>query len=270
MCKACAKNDALITLLLEFLSIIIKSGIAPKRWKQAISLMLEKGSGPRTDKLRIINLIEADLQTAMKVRLQARRDVLKSNEKMSDHNYGGRKGHTIESPLLEKRCNIDCATLSGKKNVWLIADWKACFDRKSPEIGALACRSLGLEADVSKMLMQALAEMKFVLRMNNSTLQATHGDERLGGAKQGNMLSVTTCVAQSCATFKFLEGIHEGIIIRGPIQNENTQRLILACVDDEDAFSEGDQALQKMHHRQKKFTAFSKKFIALSSFFMST
>ena len=93
--------------------------------------------------------------------------MLKSNERMLDHNYGGRRNCTIESPLLEKRCNIDHATMNGKKNVWLIADWKACFDRQLPEIGALTCRSLGLEEDISKR-MNTIGEVKNIHMIKNS------------------------------------------------------------------------------------------------------
>ena len=81
----------------------------------------------------------------------------------------------------------------------------------------LACRSLGLEADVSKIFMQVLTNVKFVIRINNAALHATHGvQERLGGTGQGNLLSVSICVAQSHVMFKFLEGMHKGTIVRGP------------------------------------------------------
>ena len=109
----------------------------------------------------------------------------------------------------------------------------------------LTCRSLGLEADASKTFMQVLTNMKFAMRINNATLHATHGgQDRLGGTGQGNLLSVSICVAQSCVMFKFLEGTHEGIIIRGPVGEEEISRLILAYVDDEDAFTEGENALR--------------------------
>ena len=158
--------------------------------------MLEKRLGPRTCELRTINLIEADLQIVMKVCLQVRRGMLRANERVSECNYGARRWHSIVEPLLEKILNIDNSIINGKKNTWLIADWKACFDRQLPEIGALTCRSLGLEVDMSKMLIQVLSQMKFVLKTSNATLQATHDDnEILGGTGQGSMLSATICVA---------------------------------------------------------------------------
>ena len=66
MHKIWEKDEMLLKLLNNCLNVIIKTGLSPERWKLAISLMLEKGSGPRIDKLRIVNLIEADLQITMK------------------------------------------------------------------------------------------------------------------------------------------------------------------------------------------------------------
>ena len=69
----------------------------------------------RIDKLRIINLIEADLQIIMKACLQIRRDALKSSDRASEFNYGARRGHDIDAPLLEKRLNVDNSMINGKK-----------------------------------------------------------------------------------------------------------------------------------------------------------
>ena len=99
-----------------------------------------------------------------------------------------------------------------------------------------------LEADAAKTLMQALSQMSFVIIINNNTLHARYEKkERLRGAGIGNLLLVSICIAQSCVKFKFLEGTHQGVIIRGPIENEDVVRLVLACVDDDNAFLESSK-----------------------------
>ena len=55
--------------------------------------------------------------------------MLSANDRVSEHNYGARRDYAIDDTLLEKRLNIDNSMINGKKNVWLIADWKAFFDR---------------------------------------------------------------------------------------------------------------------------------------------
>ena len=89
-----------------------------------------------------------------------------------------------------------------------------------------------------------LSQIKFLIKISNTTLHATHGDdERIGGTGQGSLLCVLIFVVQSCATFKFLEGMHQGIVLCGMIGNDALKRLILAYVDDFDVFSEGENAL---------------------------
>ena len=81
------------------------------------------------------------------------------------------------------------------------------------------------------------------------TLQAVYGgNNRLRGTIQGNMLLASIYLSQSCVTFKFLEGMHQGIVLQGPIRNDNLKTFALAHVDDEDAFSEGQHALENMQN----------------------
>jgi hypothetical protein len=48
------------------MSIPLAEGFCPKRWRQAIDIMLEKIPGfPRINKLRIIQLLEADLNQVL-------------------------------------------------------------------------------------------------------------------------------------------------------------------------------------------------------------
>jgi hypothetical protein len=49
------------------MSIPLAEGVCPERWRQAIDIMLEKIPGvPRINKLRIIQLLEADLNQVLR------------------------------------------------------------------------------------------------------------------------------------------------------------------------------------------------------------
>jgi hypothetical protein len=66
--KACteASDDGLADIQVEvhaaMMTVPLDTGFCPERWKQAVGVMFEKGPGiPRSDKLIIIQLLEADL-----------------------------------------------------------------------------------------------------------------------------------------------------------------------------------------------------------------
>ena len=80
---------------------------------------VRKRIGPKNR--QTINLIEADLQIVIKVCLKIRRDVLNTNDRVSEHNCGAGIGHAIEDLLLEKTLNADNSIINGKKKSWLIA-----------------------------------------------------------------------------------------------------------------------------------------------------
>jgi hypothetical protein len=66
--KACAENmddgltDAMCSVHAAMMSIPLAAGFCPERWKHVIDVMVEKITGVvKTNKLRIIQLLEADL-----------------------------------------------------------------------------------------------------------------------------------------------------------------------------------------------------------------
>ena len=73
--------------------------------------MLEKLKGPRLKKLRMLEMIEADLQLVMRMCLGSTRmnERFESDERVSKYNHGSRKGCYIEKALLEKRFIFDHA-----------------------------------------------------------------------------------------------------------------------------------------------------------------
>ena len=61
--------DRIIYILITYYNILIKNGYYPKRWLKILDAMLSKEKGIVIGKLRIITLIEADLQFTMRIYL---------------------------------------------------------------------------------------------------------------------------------------------------------------------------------------------------------
>ena len=78
--------------------------------------MIGKGKGMVLGKLRIITLIEADLQYLMRIFLGDEiEEMIETDSRFSRANCGSRKNYSIESALLEKRLILDNSVLSGKR-----------------------------------------------------------------------------------------------------------------------------------------------------------
>ena len=66
--------------------------------------MIEKRKGTRKNKLRIRDMIEADMQLIMRGLLaEIMNDKVEEDKRLSKHDHGSRRGHSIETTLLEKR-----------------------------------------------------------------------------------------------------------------------------------------------------------------------
>jgi hypothetical protein len=72
--KSCVEgsDDCLADIKVEvnaaMMMVLLDAGFLPERWKQEVDVMLEKVPGiPRSDKLRIIQLLEADLNQVLRI-----------------------------------------------------------------------------------------------------------------------------------------------------------------------------------------------------------
>ena len=88
-CKCALECERMIEVLIKFYNIVIKHNHYPKRWLKAVDVMIEKGKGPRIDKLRTLEMIEADLQLAMRIFLGTRmNERIENDARVSKHNHG--------------------------------------------------------------------------------------------------------------------------------------------------------------------------------------
>ena len=91
--------------------------------------MIGKGKGLVLGKLRIITLIEANLQFIMRIFLgDDIEEMIEDDNRFSKANYGSRKNYSIESALLEKRLIFDSIILTCKLTIYNLTDLKSCYD----------------------------------------------------------------------------------------------------------------------------------------------
>ena len=101
--KLVVDNEEFMDMLIMFYNLAIAKGIVLNRWRYVLDTMLDKGKGLVLGKLRIIELIEGDLQLIIRMYAGLRNNVnIKKDSRLSNFNFGSRQNYSIESVFLEK------------------------------------------------------------------------------------------------------------------------------------------------------------------------
>jgi hypothetical protein len=113
------------------MSIPLAEGFCPKRWRQAIDNMLEKIPGvPIINKLRIIQLLEADLNQVLQSAFAINISKLAQETPgiISEHQYG-RSHQTCLTPVLNKLLKVQLLIHKKTNRIVFDNDEKGCYDR---------------------------------------------------------------------------------------------------------------------------------------------
>jgi hypothetical protein len=114
----------------SMMSIPFTEGFCPERWRQAIDIMQEKiPAVPRINKLRIIQLLKADLNQVL--RSAFIRNISKLAQKtpgtIIEHKYG--RSHQIcLTPILNKLLTVQLPKQKKTKGMVFDNDAKGCYD----------------------------------------------------------------------------------------------------------------------------------------------
>ena len=187
--KCAIDSERMIAVLVRFYNLLLRNEYYPKRWLDILDVMIGKGKGMVLGKLRIITLIEADLQYVMRIFLgEEVEEMIENDSRFSTANYGSRKNYSIESALLEKRLIFDNSMLSGKMTIYTITDLQSCYDRQLAEIGGILEESVGRDRAAMKIISKVIPNWKHYICTGFGISKFYYGREndRLAGTGQGN------------------------------------------------------------------------------------
>jgi hypothetical protein len=149
--KACTdgSKDGLADTLAEIhaamATIPLKKGIFPEQWRHAVGIMLEKVPGiARTNKLRIIQLLETDFNQVLRAAFARNIKKLTQNHEgvISEHQYG-RSHRTCISPILNKLLTMQILIQKRMNGIIFYNDAKGCHDRIISGISLATVMRLG-------------------------------------------------------------------------------------------------------------------------------
>jgi hypothetical protein len=195
--KACAYGskdvlaDTLAKIHAAMASIPLETGFCPYRWRQTVDVMLEKIPGiARTNKLRIIQLLEEDLNQVLRVAFARNVTKLAQNHKwvISDHQYG-RSHRTCISPILNKLLTIKILIQKRTNRIIFDNDAKGCYDKIISGISLASVRRLGYSKNSVRMLGKLWEQLEHHISMGYGISEATHSitvDKLLYGIGQGS------------------------------------------------------------------------------------
>ena len=136
-----AANDYCAEFLCIMISLPFTYGFVNNRWCREIDVMLEKKKGVRKiHLLRIIGLLEADFNTALKFFFASQMQHACEENGMSTEQYGSRKNRTSIDAAMIKLLSFECARSKRSTIGEIIYDKKACYDRMIPALSNLHAR----------------------------------------------------------------------------------------------------------------------------------
>jgi len=155
--KCALESEQMMDILVAYYNIIIAKGYYPKWWLKILDTMLGKGKEMIVGKLRMITLIEADLQNIMRIYLEdSDEEMIESDDRFAKSNYGSRKNYSIETAILEKRLTFDHSFISSKPTIYHLADLQSCYDRQLANIGGIVEELVGRDRRAIKLITKVI------------------------------------------------------------------------------------------------------------------
>jgi len=72
-------------------------------------------------------------------------DALENDKQISKHNFGSRKGYSIDEAILEKRLLCDASIFIRSNTVHVITDLEACYNKKLANIRSILIESIRVD-----------------------------------------------------------------------------------------------------------------------------
>ena len=132
---ASCERDSIAMVHLLMMNIPFQYGFPLDRWLHSLHCMLLKKDRPYINKLRIIQLIEADFNASMKILLSRRLMRHADNAGVnSTQTHGGRQGRSTYDAMIISQLTTDIRRLNKSNLLVTFNDADGCYNRVRPEL----------------------------------------------------------------------------------------------------------------------------------------
>lgn len=219
MYKTITRSERLTEYFRWHLSLPFLAGFTLDRWRTVIDYVLPKEDNNfRADKLRIIQLLELDLNFTLKT-IWSRRIMshLEADAVLNDGQFGFRRGRSCHQMIMQRLLSIDLATQRRLSISLLDVDAQAAFDRLIPYICILQNRRIGSSTNICKFLFKVLTEARhYVQTAFGISANFYEGSNKnpLNGSAQGSGSSSSLWTINFDVLLAFIESeIKRGVAI---------------------------------------------------------
>ena len=187
--KSISEKEYLCSYMCIMMSLPFMYGFSNTRWETAIDVMLEKKLGVRSIHLmRIIGLLEADFNTALKIygrKLMANAEIAG----ISSSQWGGRPNCSAPDCATRKLLTSEYARYTFITIALFFGDLASCFDRMTTPISSMLAMKKGAPPSMCQSRSFTVRNMRRCIRTAFGTTLAIYGkaegDTPLTGEIQG-------------------------------------------------------------------------------------
>jgi hypothetical protein len=229
--------DAIIELQLQLSNVALTYGHVYDRWKQIVSVMIEKKPGLfLLEKLRTIHLFEADYNWLLGL-VFGRRMVYGAEDQQHLFNgqWGARPGRSTEQPALYKTMSYEISRLTRTPLGTLDNDAKACYDRIVMSLALMICQKHGVPQSACMMVAMALITASYSIKTGFGVSEGTYSStesQPTHGPGQGSRLASALWMIVSCICFSAMFNLCHGASFCDPRNHLVHRRTSDGFVDD--------------------------------------
>jgi hypothetical protein len=238
-------RTALLKAQTHIINIPIQKGFSPTRWQTVVNAMIEKIPGhPYLHKLRVIHILEADYNLALK-EIFGRR-LLANCEKsgtLGNVQDGFRKNQSTIRTLLHNKLLCDYNKRLIINSFIGLTDISGCFDRIIVPQILLLNRRNGCPKEAVQMHAQTLKLARYHLKTKHGISKTFYTNSKstpIHGNGQGAGDSPSQWCQQSAMLFEIYGNHHKGASMTSPDDTIQTQIPLVAFADDTNLMGNDD------------------------------
>jgi hypothetical protein len=240
--KCIAQDEELAEWLLIMMSLPFMYGFPNNRWMKSIDVMLEKKQGvKKIHMLRIIALLEADFNTALKIFFARRLMDNAEQAGLNDEQWGSRRNRMALDPAMRKLMTFEYGRYMRATIAMFAADLTACFDRMYPALGSLVSGKFGMDVNILRCKGMVMEGMERSVRTGYGVSVATYGNRPgeppMAGEGQGKGDVAIVYVLQSSTLFDAHATLSPGLCLPPPVPGPGIKKRNDGYVDDVDTWA---------------------------------
>ena len=233
--KAVTNCPQIMSLLHVLVSTPFKHGFILHRWRYTTQIMIKKKEQPWSDRLRIIELFEADYNTAIKIYMRRLMWYQINNGIIQDGTYGSIPGGTTYDALFTRQLIFDIHLQMKQPLILIDNDAKACYDRMIATLATHLLSLHGLPQSISDSIHQQLVHRDSNILTglglsDNSNTSSPHLP--LYGIGQGSGAGPAAWHAHLLTMIATMSSFHQGYTTTDPTSTISYNQIMVTFVDD--------------------------------------